>query len=356
MWQNYLKIAWRNLRSQRSYTLLNTLGLSIGMAGGLLIFLFLQHHLSTDRHHTKFDRIFRIDTDLYLADGSIEYNSEAPLPMAQALRTEYPQVEQAAFLMMNRELTVSTKRSGQSEPLRFREHKGTGLVEPEWFDIMSYTWLQGNPKTALRDPNSVVLTQSWARKYFGDTNPIGQVLTLNNRTDATVTGVLADPPMTTDTDLRLFISMATLKKLDPKFNVTDWYFLNSTNRLYVTLKDPDTALKLQQSLPALARKHYGNDAKVFHFVVQPMREFHFDVARGGGAIRSSLLWSLGVVGVLLIVEACINFVNLATAQALRRSKEVGIRKTLGSSRSQLIRQFLLETALIILASTALTLH
>src|SRR4051812_18993176 len=113
MLRNYLTIVFRNLRSQRAYTVLNLVGLTVGMAGGLLIFLFIHHHLSTDQHHTKYDRIFRIDTDLYLADGSVEYNPEAPLPMANALRTEYPQVEQAAFLMMLRELTVSTSQSGQ---------------------------------------------------------------------------------------------------------------------------------------------------------------------------------------------------------------------------------------------------
>lgn len=355
MLRNYLTIALRNLRLQRSYTLINTVGLSVGLAGGLLIFLFLRHHLSTDRHHANYDRIFRIDTDLYLDDGSIEYNPEAPLPMAQVLRTEYPQVEQAGFLMMIREMTVSVRRPGRVEPLHFREHNHMGFVEPEWFDVLSYSWLRGNPKTALRQPNSVVLTQSWAKKYFGDANPIGQTITLDNRIDATVTGLLADPPTTTDTDLGLFISMATLKTFDPAYDTNGWGYLNSANRLYLTLKDPSTAASLQRTFPALAKRKYGDMAKYYKFQLQPMREFHFDVARGGGAIHSSLLWSLGVIGGLLIGAACINFINLATAQALRRGKEVGIRKTLGSSRGQLIRQFLLETSLIILAATVLAL-
>ena len=355
MLQNYFKIAWRHLRTQRSYALLNIVGLSVGMAGGLLIFLFLRHHLSTDQHHAKFDRIFRIDTDLYLDDGSIEYNPEAPLPLAQVLRTEYPQVGQAAFLMMLRELTVSIKQSGKATPVRFREHNRVGLVEPEWFDVLDYTWLRGNPKTALRDPNSVVLTESWARKYFGDANPIGKVLTLDNKTDVTITGLLAEPPTTTDTDLGLFISMATLEQVNPGYDRTNWYQLNSTNRLYFTLKDPQAAASLQRTFPALAKRVYGDMARFYRFQLQPMREFHFDVARGGSVIRASLLWSLGVIGVLLIGAACINFINLATVQALRRSKEVGIRKTLGSSRGQLIGQFLLETTLIIGAATGLAL-
>ena len=159
----------------------------------------------------------------------------------------------------------------------------------------------------------------------------------------------------TDTNLGLFISMATLKQFDPKNEVNTWWFLNSTNRVYATLKNPQAASSLEQSFPALAKKHYGVDAKVFQFHAQPLREIHTDIKRGGETIRASLIWSLGVIGVLLIVAACINFINLATAQALRRGKEVGVRKTLGSSRSQLIGQFLLETSLIVFAAAALAL-
>ncbi|HEV7349914.1 ABC transporter permease [Telluribacter sp.] len=355
MFQNYLKIAGRNLLAQRTYTALNTIGMAVGMAGAVLIFLYVRHHLSTDRHHSQFEKIYRINTDLYLEDGSIEYNPEAPLPLAQVLRTDYPQVENAAFLIMNRDLTVSVRQRGQAAPLRIREAKGTGLVEPTWFKIWDYEWIQGNPENALLAPNTAVLTQAWAKKYFGDTNPIGQVLTLNNKTEVTITGLLADAPPTTDLNLGLFISMATLKGLYPEYEPDNWYYLNSTNRLYVTLRQPGAAASIRQTFPALSQKQYGADADIFRFGIQPLREVHFDVARGGGAIRVSLLWSLGIVGLLLVVAACINFINLATVQALRRSKEVGIRKTLGSTRVQLIRQFLSETTLVILAAGGLAL-
>lgn len=356
MLQNYFKIAWRNLTTQRSYTLLNILGLSVGMAGGLLIFLFVRYHLSTDRHHTKFDRIFRVVTDMHLDDGSVEYYPEAPLPMAQALRTDFSQVEQAAFLMMNRELTVTYRKNGK--PVRFLEHKGTAFVEPELFAILDYQWLRGNPKTALREPSSIVLTESWAKKYFGDADPMGQMLNLKPGIDAKVTGVLADPLKTTDTDISLFISIATLKKFSPDYNQGDWGWLNSNYRLFCTLTSPEAAGSLEAAMPALGKKHLGDNAHVIQFHIQPLRESHFDVRRimgGATAIRPSLLWSLGLVGVFLVLTACINFVNLATAQALRRGKEVGIRKTLGSTRGQLVRQFLLETALIVLAATGLAL-
>ncbi|MGV3558678.1 ABC transporter permease [Larkinella arboricola] len=358
MLQNYFKIAWRNLTTQRSYTLLNILGLSVGMAGGLLLFLFIRYHLSTDRHHTRFDRIFRVVTDLHLDDGSVEYYPEAPLPMARTLRTDYPQVDQAAFLIMNRELIVSYQKPGKTAPQRFQEHSGTGLAEPELFDILDYQWLRGNPETALREPNTVVITESWAKKYFGEADPMGQTLNLNHKTDAKVTGVLADPPRTTDVDIQLFISMATIKTLDPQFNQNEWGQLNSNYRLFCTLKNPEAVGNLEAAMTALSKKQFGESAKYFHFHFQPLREVHFDVRRlatGATAIRPSLLWSLGLVGVFLVLTACINFVNLATARALRRSKEVGIRKTLGSTRAQLVRQFLLETALIVLTATVLAL-
>lgn len=359
MLRNYFVIALRNLRSQRTYTLLNMLGLTVGMAGSLLVFLFIRYHLSTDRHHAKFDRTFRVVTDLHLDDGVVEYYPEAPLPMAKTLRSDYPQVEQAAYLKMNRELTVEPNQnaaSGHPTPTRYLEHKNTALVEPEFFDIFDYHWLRGNPKTALREPNSVVLTESWARKYFGDTDPIGQTLRLNHLTTTKVTGLLADPPKSTDTDIQLFISLKTLPILIPDYDQTGWWALMSTDRVFVTLKNPQSATSLEAAMPALLKKQFGNDWRYYQFHFQPLSDVHSDVKRiVGGAIRPSLLWSLGLVGLFLILTACINFINLASAQALRRSKEVGIRKTLGSTRAQLIRQFLLETSLIVFTATGLAL-
>ncbi len=355
MLRNHLKIALRTLRQQRVYTLLNVVGLAVGMAGGLLIFGFVRYHLSTDRHHAKFDRIFRITTDLHLDDGSVEPYPEAPLPMAEVLRREFPSVEHAAFARRNRELTVSFKRPGQATPTRFLERDNTALVEPDFFQIFEYRWLNGSAETALRAPNSVVLTESFAKRYFGSANPIGQLLDLDHRTVAKVTGVVADPTGPTDQNFGLFVSLATLSRLDPAYPQADWGMLNSTNRLFLTLREPKISPRLQEAFPALAKKYYGKDGGVFHFHVQPLAEAHFDVARIGGVIRPALLWSLGLVGIFLVLTACINFVNLATAQALRRSKEVGIRKTLGSSRAQLVRQFLMETGLIVAAAAGLAL-
>ena len=324
------------------------------MAGALLVFLFIRYHLSTDRYNANFNRVVRISNDIHLDDGSIEYNAEGPPPMAAVLRSRYPQVEQAAFLLGWRDITVSVQHTKQKAPARFLEHKGVGFIEPEWLDVLSYTWLLGDPKTALHAPRQAVLTESWANRYFGTPNAIGQTLTLDNKVLVTVAGIVADPPGPTDTDLGLFVSLSTAPQLVPTLDLNDWGLLNSVNRLYARLKTPTAITSLQQALPALSKQQYGEWAHNFQFVVQPLADLHFDTIHDPvHAIRASLLWSLGLIGLLLIVAACINFVNLATVQALRRSKEVGIRKTLGSTRSQLAGQFLLETTLIIGAATGL---
>ena len=348
MLQNYFRTAWRNLRYQRRYTTLNVLGLTIGMTGGLLIFLFVRHHLSTDRHQTNFDRIYRIVYDQHLPDGAVEYASEAPWPMAIALRAELASGQQAAFLSMNRELTLTLSTPVQGVK-RFLMHAGSAFVEPQWFDIFDYRWLAGNPKTALRQPNTMVLTQSQAARYFGTTNPMGQRVRINDKVDVTITGLVADPTGVTDLDLSVFISATTLPTLKSEYKADDWSVLNSTDRVFVVLRDARSLPSLQTTLAQITTRNFGAKATL-SFLAQPLADVHFDVKRRGGVIRASMLWSLGVLGGLLVLTACINFINLATAQALRRGREVGVRKTLGSSRSQLAMQFLVETGLITLGS------
>ncbi len=349
MLQNYLKIALRNLRAQRAYTLLNVLGLTVGIGGGLLIFLFLHYHLSTDRYQANFDRLVRFSTDMHHEDGLVEPDAGGPAPLAKVLRTSYPQVEQAAFMLGARDINVSFYRTTGAQLTRFMEHDGVAFVEPEWLDVLSYTWLAGNPKTALRAPDQVVLTESWAKRYFGTIHCLGKLITLQNNAVTTIIGVVADAPGPTDTPVQMLVSLPTMYKTGVSAGMADdWYALNSTNRVYARLKAPSSIDELQRAMPALRQKYYGKSAHFFRFIIQPFADLHTDVLRDPAhAIRSSLLWSLGIIGLLLVVVACINFVNLSTAQALRRGKEIGVRKTLGSSRGQLMGQFLAETSLVV---------
>ncbi|GAB4031799.1 FtsX-like permease family protein [Spirosoma jeollabukense] len=352
---NYLKIALRNLWSQRAYTLLNVLGLTVGIAGGLLIFLFLRYHLSTDRYQTHFDRLVRFSTDLHLEDGTVEPDAGGPPPLAKTLRTSYPQVEQAAFMLNQPDIQVSFQRATDTPLTRFMEHSGIAFVEPEWLDVLTYTWIAGNPRTALRAPNQIVLTESWAKRYFSTSNCLGKRLTLQNKAVTTVVGVVADAPGPTDTPIQMLVSLPTMYSIGVSAGMADdWFALNSTNRVYARLKNSSAIGALQQAMPALEKKYYGPSAHLFKLIIQPFANLHTDVLRDPAhAIRSPLLWSLGIIGLLLVVVACINFVNLSTAQALRRGKEIGVRKTLGSTRGQLIRQFLAETSLVVGAALVL---
>ncbi|MFT4032440.1 MAG: ABC transporter permease [Siphonobacter sp.] len=324
----------RQLRRQKIYAFLHVFGLTIGIAGGILIFLFIRYHYLTDRHHSHFDRMFRVVTDLHLDDGSVEQNPEAMPPLAEELRRNYPQVEHATFFITNYDKSIHIADQ------IFAEHEGITLVDQDFFQVFDYQWLSGS--SHVLKANTAILTQSWAKKFFGDKNPLGQRIEIDALRSVIVAGIVADSPKTTDLKTGMFLSL----DIFPKDDVYKWEYLNSTNRVYATLKDPGQINAMQAAMPAIIKKAFGTEAHYYHLIWQPIKDVHFD-SRTPGFIRKSLLYTLALVGLFLVVTACINFINLSIAQAFRRAKEVGVRKSLGSSRRQLIGQFLLETSLFI---------
>ncbi|PQA60431.1 ABC transporter permease [Siphonobacter curvatus] len=334
MFGNFLTLIFRQFARQKVYTFLHLAGLAVGIAGGILTFLFLRYHYTTDRHHQKFDRIFRVVTDLRLDDGSVETYPEAMPPLAPLLRRQFPQVEEATFFVTNQDVTI---RQGDRV---FPEHTGVFLVDSSYFKIFDYQWKQGTPASLQK--NTAILTERWAKKYFGDRNPMGQRLDIDKETSVLVTGIIADPPPTTDLKAGMFLPLDVI----PTFEKDNWWYLNSTNRVYATLKDPTKEAQMEQAMPKVIRKALGADARYIQLHWQPLRDVHFD-SRTPGSIRRTLVYTLAWVGLFLVLTACINFINLTTAQSLRRVKEVGIRKSLGSSRRQLLTQFLLETAVLV---------
>ncbi|PMD96582.1 hypothetical protein BWI97_10390 [Siphonobacter sp. BAB-5405] len=334
MFGNFLTLIFRQFARQKVYTFLHLAGLAVGIAGGILTFLFIRYHYTTDRHHQKFDRIFRVVTDLRLDDGSVEAYPEAMPPLAPLLRRQFPQVEEATFFVTNQDVTV---RQGDRV---FPEHTGVFLVDSSYFKIFDYQWKQGTPASLQK--NTAILTERWAKKYFGDRNPMGQRLDIDKETSVLVTGIIADPPPTTDLKAGMFLPLDVI----PTFEKDNWWYLNSTNRVYATLKDPTKEAQMEQAMPKVIRKALGADARYIQLHWQPLRDVHFD-PRTPGSIRRMLVHTLAWVGLFLVLTACMNFINLTTAQSLRRVKEVGIRKSLGSSRRQLLTQFLLETAVLV---------
>ncbi|MES2732953.1 MAG: ABC transporter permease [Bacteroidota bacterium] len=354
MFLNHLKIALRSLIRHKSYTVINVLGLSLGISCGLLIFLLVKFHLSFDTYHAKADRICRIVTELHFDE--VGHTPGVPNPMANALKTDFPQLEKVAMIKSFDSELISVLGEGNSATKKFQEEDVISFAEPDFFKILDFTWLKGNPTTALSEPNTVVLTRKYATKYFGSANPIGKVIRLNNRADFKVTGILDDIAPNTHYRCQVYCSYPTLKTYLSDADgpgLDKWGGINSSTHCLLVLPVAYSKDQLTKLLPAFSTKYLQpEEAKSFRFWLQPLSDIHFNDDYNG-TINKPLLLSLALVGLFLIVTACINFVNLATAKALKRSKEVGVRKVLGSTQTQLFRQFMTETGLITVLSVLL---
>jgi predicted permease len=353
MLKNYLLIAYRNIVRHKGYTLINVLGLALGIACSLLIFLLVKFHLSSDTYHTHARHIYRIVTEMHFPEGT-GYTPGVPIPLGEAIKTDFPQIKKSSMVLSNYGFLLAIPNPDKGTEDRFLENSGIALVEPAFFDIFDYEWLAGNPETALTEPNSVVITEKWAKKFFGNRNPIGQVMKADNKHNFKVTGLLKDYPANTDLKYDMFVSYTTHKAINPQYYMGNWAWINSASTCYIRLSDEFTAKDLTQALPEFHKKYYTQKDNVHHHVLQPLRDVHFN-QQYYGSMQLERLYVMALIGVVILVIACINFINLSTAQAVRRSKEVGVRKVLGSTQPQLFWQFMNETALLTLAAVAISL-
>jgi putative ABC transport system permease protein len=346
MIRNYLTITFRTLRRYQAYSLLNITGLAVGLACGILIFLVVGFQLSFDQYHQKVDRTYRIVTEL--RHENVSYNRGTPKALAEVLRRDYPLIETVARIKRLRSGMLSLPNSNGGFQKKFQEDRTVSFADPELFETFDFQWKTGTAKSTLTAPNSVVLTEKYVRKYFGDTDPIGRVLRLDNQWNLTVTGILKDHPINTNLSDEAYISYSTLVGLSEPMaqSFRNWSDLESEEMTYVTLPETTSAEQVSAVFPAIIKKYYnGEEARIYNFQLQPLSDVHFNV-NFGGRMQKKFLYAMAFVGLFLIVAACINFINMATAQALRRSKEVGVRKAMGSTRGQLFWQFMAETAFI----------
>ncbi len=350
MFKNYFKIGWRNLLRHKTYTAINIVGLSLGIACAILIFTLVTFHLSFDRFHPELGRIYRITTEFH--DEKIDYNSAVPQPLGESFRKDYTFAETTARIVdfPNSLITITEGKDIK----KFQEEKGVAYTEPSFLDIFNYPLLKGDKRTALLNPNTAVITGSLAKKYFGTADPIGKTFRVDNKVDYTITGVLKDLPPNTDRKQDIYVSYVTMKQRYSWFaSDSSWQNVYSGSQCYIRLKPSITPEQVNKALPQMSNKYYsGRDAKIWQFRLQPLTDIHFNKDYDG-YVDKKYLWALGFIGLFLIITACVNFVNLATAQALNRSKEVGIRKVLGSLRPQLFWQFITETTLITLFALVL---
>jgi len=349
MFSNYLKIARRNLVRNKAYTTTNVLGLALGMTCGILIFTLVSYHLSIDTFHPDSDRIYRIVTEQHR--DVISYTSSVPGPLGKAFRDDYSFGEKVARVNTASEVLI-TVRDGKGSK-KFKEEAGVAFVETDFFDLFNFPMLQGNAKTSLTQPNTAILTERMARKYFGEANPINKTFRLDNKVDFRVTGVLRDLPTNTDRKTEIFVSYNTLKQYDQWLSGEDaWGGIKSSMQCYVRLRPGVSVAQVEQVFPAYVKKYRPTSKNVHHYKLQPLADVHFN-GQYGGTMSKTNLWVLSLIGLFLLITACVNFINLATAQALNRAKEVGVRKVLGSVRGQLFWQFLAETGLITTAAVVL---
>jgi putative ABC transport system permease protein len=349
MLKNYLKIALRNLLRHKGYSLINVAGLAVGIACCLLILLYVQDELAYDRHHEKAGQIYRAALDGRLADKDFHF-AVSCAPLAVILPQELPEVLASTRLRNRSGVLV---RSGEK---RFTEDH-IFYADSTVFGVFTFPLVQGDPKTALAHPNAIVLTVAMAAKYFGDENPIGKTLALDDQ-DYQITGVMQDAPRQSHFHPDFLAAMATL----PDSRDPSW--LNNNFYTYLVLPANTSATEFEAKVATVVKKYVDPQVKAavgigfdefvasggrYRYYLQRLPDIHLhsklDVEiEANGDIKYLYIFSAIAVFILLI--ACINFMNLATARSANRAKEVGIRKVLGSFRSQLVQQFLSESILI----------
>ena len=360
MIKNYFKIALRNLAKHKVYAVINVAGLATGIAACLLIFVVVTFELGYDRFQKNYSRIYRLVTESKHGDGSVDYNPGIPAPALEALKTDFPQLEKITAVngAGGNQVTIlgDNPNTDIAASKKIIEDNGIVFTQPAYFDIFNARWLSGNA-LSLNDPGNVVLDKSTATKYFGDwKNATGKFLKLDNTLLLTVSGVVEDAPSNSDFPIKIFMSHEALKQHGDKYGYSkEWGSLSSNYQVYTLLPANTAAAGLQAQMNSFVKKHYPENKRGNQRIniLQPLKDMHFDYRYGTFGDHSSsktILLTLALIGVLIIIMASINFINLSTAQAVGRSREVGIRKVLGSSRTQLVTQVMGETFLIVLVA------
>jgi len=357
MIRNYLNIALRNLKRHRVYASINILGLAVGVAACLILFTVVKYELSYDTFQPNYSRIYHIGTQ-DKTETDMFYTPGIPFPALEAVRTDMPQLLTGAlYASFGSQVTVLSDR-GEITDKKFIEATGFFFADPQFCQVFNYTWIKGSPGV-LQEPNTTVLTQATAEKYFGSwQDAVGKLLKLDNEVTVKVGGIIEDVPANTDFPLKIVTSLETMKKAGELYsNSTQWGRTTSNFQLFTLLPPNVTAASINKQLLTFGKKHYnyGHGVTRTNFL-RPLSEIHFDNRFGtlGDHVTSkTTLWTLSLIGIFIIIMACINFINLSTAQAVGRSKEIGVRKVLGSNRIQLFWQIIGETAIIVLVSCLL---
>lgn len=346
MLKNYLKIVFRSLWRNKLYSFIHLIGLSTGLTVCLLIVLYVNYELSYDTFNQHYSSIYRVVQNQN--QNNIWYKvGRTPAKMSPTLKAQFPEIKNATRFALWGSVLLSYKNKNIDEP--------NGIyAESSLFEIFSFPFLQGSAKKALENPHSIVLTESLAKKYFGLANPIGQTIQLNKQYSMLVTGIIKDIPANSHLNFDFVIPLDFVKNYGN--NLNEWG--GNAFYTYIQLFDNQQKTNVNKKLKGFAKKNFGNEAEIFY--LQPLKDIHlhsqfdFNTDFGNrGNIRYVQLFSSLALMILLL--ACFNFMNLSTARATKRAKEVGLRKTIGAQKKQLIGQFMLESAMMVLIAGGITL-
>jgi putative ABC transport system permease protein len=336
MFKNYITIALRNIRKHKVYSAINIVGLSLGLAVCLLIFLWVQDELGYDRFHSKKDRIVQVYSQIHLSNDQSQIWMGSYYPLARVLKEEIPEVASA-----------SRYEEAQNLLIKYGDKRFTndtiGLADSSFFDIFSFPFLSGKAETALADKFSAVVTETMARKYFGNDNPMGKTLTINGELDMQVTGVIADVP--SQSSLQFDCIVPFVLSFGPSYSEPEHWGGNPLQTYALLTENPDLA-SISQKITAVVQSHKPRETSEETFHLHPLKRMHLLSPEGGGLIGGIVTFS--IIALFVLVIACINFMNLSTAQASTRTREVGLRKVVGARKSDLVRQFIGESFTITL--------
>jgi putative ABC transport system permease protein len=350
MLRNYIKIALRNLWKSKGFSAINIIGLAIGLATCLLIMLFVLDELNYDRYNKKADRIYRVDGEIKFG-GNHFILAVAPDPMGPTLKKDYPQVEQyVRFRSRGGLLLKKGNENVQEEKVIY--------ADSTLFDVFTLPLLDGDPQTALLSPNSLVITETTARKYFNTTQAVGRTMLVNNRDNYKITGVIKDIPAQSHFNFDFFVSMSTLEES----RRTNW--LSNNFNTYILLKEGADPKKLEAQFDALVEKYVGPAVMQFMSInmndfkksgnyekhhLTPLTSIHLysdKEAELGPNSSIQYVYIFSAIAFFILLIACVNFMNLSTARSANRAREIGVRKVLGSLKANLVKQFLTESILI----------
>lgn len=349
MFRNYLKIAWRNMSRHKTYSIINIAGLAVGFAAFMLIFLVVRYEQSFDQFHVHKNQLYRLIRAPRSAAHE-SYRMGVPFPVAPSLRSNFPQIANAGAIVPDDFVQVIIKDNGNEAVKRFREEHGIFFAEPQFFYMFNFPIVAGEYRNSLKMPGNVLLTQSLGDKYFGHwQDATGKTLRMDG-VQMKVCGILKDMPANTDFPIKAVLSYATHQDYaELKRFMNDWGYIEEDNYCFVQLNEGDSPAQFKRQLKQYSDQFIKPVDPRYFLSIQPLNEMHFDARYGtfdGRVFSENLVIVLSTIGIFLLIVACVNFINLSTAQAVNRAREVGVRKVLGSNRRQLIFQFLGEAALV----------